>query len=121
MERSGAMWSLTDALAPLESAFGDRLTLCRNGNVVEWSFEGQSAVVELHADATLGATFIDRPAFEAVSRSFAAPVYHRTSAIEYRMTPEGCTRMVDDLLAFFSGTREPLFRFAAAVDLPTAG
>jgi hypothetical protein len=120
MDRSGAMWSLADALGPLESAFGDRLTLSRSGNVVEWAYEGQSAVVELHPDATLGATFIDRPAFDAVSRSFAAPVYHRTSAVVYRLTPDGCSRMVDDMLAFFSGTREPIFRFAAAVELRTA-
>jgi hypothetical protein len=34
------------------------------------------------------------------------------------MTREGCVRMVDDMVAFFGGVREPRFAFVAA--LPAA-
>jgi hypothetical protein len=100
------------ATAPLISSFGDSLTLWRDGNVVHWSYEGQSIVVELQFDGTVGATFIDRPGTDAISGSEAAAVYYRFGDLPYRLTAAGCTTMVADMMAFFSGDREPHFRFA---------
>ncbi len=100
------------ATAPLISNFGEHLTLWRDGNVVHWSYEGQSIVVELQHDGTVGATFIDRPGIDEISGAESAAVYHRPGDRAYRLTPVGCTAMVADMMAFFSGDREPHFRFA---------
>ncbi len=100
------------ATAPLISNFGEHLTLWRDGNVVHWSYEGQSIVVELQHDGTVGATFIDAPGTDEVSGTESAAVYQRDGNRAYRLTPAGCHAMVADMMAFFSGDREPLFRFA---------
>jgi len=100
------------ATAPLISNFGDSLTLWRDGNVVHWSYDGQSIVVELQFDGTVGATFVDRPATDAISGDDTAAVYYRCGDLPYRLTPAGCSAMVADMMAFFSGDREPLFTFA---------
>ena len=107
--------SFSAAAAPLIAAYGDRLTLLRDGNRVQWSCDGQSVVVELRADGSLDATFVDRVAVDAVSGQPAAAVYRRDTGIVYRMSADGSKRMVADMAAFFEGTREPLFAFVDAI------
>jgi hypothetical protein len=111
---------MSDLATPLISKFGEGLTLCRDGTRVEWSYGGQSAVIELTAQGTLDATFVERPALDAVSSSLAAAVY-RPRTVPYALTPAGCSRMVDDMVDFFSGVREPRFVFTSAYTLQTAG
>lgn len=107
-------FSFSAATAPLVAQFGDRLTLWRDGNRVQWSCDGQAVVVELLADGSLDATFVDRPMDEVVNGATAAAVFRRNSGIAYRLTADGCSRMIADMTAFFTGTREPLFSFVAA-------
>jgi hypothetical protein len=99
------------ATAPLISNFGENLTLWRDGNLVHWSYEGQSIVVEMQFDGTLAATFIDRPGTDAITGDRVSAVYRRIGDRPYRLTPGGATAMVGDMMAFFSGDREPLFAF----------
>jgi hypothetical protein len=98
------------ASAPLISNFGDALTLWRDGNVVHWSYDDQSIVVELQFDGTVEATFFDRPSTDQISGTSAVAQYRRGDR-PYRLTPGGAAAMVADMMAFFSGDREPLFSF----------
>ena len=102
------------ATAPLISNFGESLTLWRDGNVVHWAYDGQTIVVELQFDGTVEATFTGRPSTDEISGSGAVAVYRRAGFHDhrYRLTPGGCSAMVADMMAFFSGEREPLFVFA---------
>lgn len=109
--------SFSAATAPLIAAFGDRLTLWRDGNRVQWSCEGQAVIVELQADGSLDATFVDRAALDGVSGQLASAVYRRNTGIAYRMSGDGSKRMVADMAAFFEGTREPLFAFVDALEV----
>lgn len=104
---------LAESTAPLTAKFGDRLTLSRDGNVAQWSYSGQSALVELRADGTIEATYVGQAVVDAVSTELVSPVYCRRGGHVYRMTAEGCSRMVADIMEFFSGTREPGFTFVA--------
>jgi hypothetical protein len=104
--------AFASATAPLISNFGDNLTLWRDGNVVHWSYDRQSIVVELQFDGSVEATFLDRPGIDEVSGAEVAAVYRRNGDRAYHLTPSGCTSMVADMMAFFSGDREPLFTFA---------
>ena len=104
--------NLAAATAPLFSNFGDDLTLWRDGNVVHWSYDRQSIVVSLQFDGSVDATFFDRPGTDEISGTEVAAVYRRKGDRAYRLTPSGCTTMVADMMAFFSGDREPLFTFA---------
>jgi hypothetical protein len=106
--------ALSAATAPLTQLFGDRLTLWREDNRVQWSCDGQAVLVELNADGELDATFVDAPTTDAVSGEPAVAVYRRRSGIAYRMTADGASRMVADMTEFFSGVREPRFTFVAA-------
>lgn len=110
---------MADLAAPLISKFAEGLTLSRDGERVEWSYGGQSAVIELTPQGTLNATFVAPPSFDAVSSSLAAAVY-RPRTVPYALTPAGCSRMVDDMVDFFSGVREPRFVFAGAYSLHQA-
>jgi hypothetical protein len=101
-------------VAPLISKFGERLTLWRDGNRVQWSCDGQTAVVDLQADGTLDATFLDRISIDEVTGAHVLPVYRRKSGIAYRLTLDGSERMIADMTAFFSGEREARFAFAGA-------
>jgi hypothetical protein len=104
---------LVEALAPLESAFGEQLHFSRDGAAALWSYEGHAAVVELDAGERIVARFVGPPEIDAVSGRPAAPVYVCGDR-GYALTPAGCERMVADMMAFFSGTREPRFTFVAA-------
>ncbi len=99
------------ASAPLISNFGEGLTLWRDGNVVHWSYDGQTIVVTLQFDGTVEAAFVDRPASDAVSGRDAQALYARTGGRPYRLTSGGCAAMVADMMAFFAGEREPAFTF----------
>ncbi len=99
------------ATAPLISNFGEDLTLWRDGNVVNWSYDQQSIVVELQAEGAVEATFVDRPGIDEITGAEASAVYRRSGDRSYRLTPNGCAAMVDDMMAFFSGDREPRFDF----------
>jgi hypothetical protein len=98
----------------LTSTFGDGITLARHGNAVQWSYAGQSAVVELRPGGALEATFVARPVLDGVTSSAVAGVYRNTGS-RYRLSPEGCSRMVSDMVDFFQGTREPRFTFVNAI------
>jgi hypothetical protein len=109
---TGQFHPLASSTSALCEKFGDRLTLFRDGDVVQWSFDGQSATVELGLDGTIAANFIDRPQRDAVSGEFVSAVYRRNAA-PYRVCAEGCARMVADMDDFFTGTREGRFTFVA--------
>jgi len=98
----------------LTTTFGEGVTLSRYENAVQWSYAGQSAVVELRAGGTLEATFVERPVLDGVSASPVAGVYRNTGS-RYRLSPEGCSRMVNDMVDFFQGVREPRFTFVNAI------
>lgn len=105
------------AAAPLFSNFGDDLTLWRDGDVVHWSYDGQTVIVAQHAEGGATASFVDAPARDHVSGSAVTAVYRRTAERRYQFTPESCKAMVADMIAFFSGEREPLFTFTGARSL----
>jgi hypothetical protein len=109
--------SLAAATAPLFSSFGEDLTLWRDGNVVHWSYEGQTVIVAQQADGAATASFIDAPGIDEVSGTAVSAVYRRTAERRYQMTEESCRAMVGDMMAFFSGDREPIFTFTGARSL----
>jgi hypothetical protein len=109
--------SLAAATAPLFSSFGEDLTLWRDGNVVHWAYEGQTVIVAQQADGAATASFVDAPGIDAVSGSAAAAIYRRTAERRYQLTEESCRAMVADMMAFFSGEREPFFTFTGARSL----
>lgn len=113
METSEAVHWLAESAAPLASKFGDRLRLVRDRNCVQWSYDGHAAIVEFELGNELRATFVAAPVIDAVSRRPVSAVY-RPRRYRYRLTREGSTRMVADMLAFFSGAREPQFDFINA-------
>lgn len=102
----------SEFVEPLTSRFGGELTICRDGDSVRWGYFGQSAVVGMTVDGKLQATFIDRQSVDAVSRRPAVAVYESSGS--YALTPASCGRMVADMVDFFSGVREPRFRFIDA-------
>jgi hypothetical protein len=97
------------ASAPLISSFGEGLTLWRDGDVVHWAYDEQTIVVALRFDGTVDATFVDRPRTDARGDEVQAVYDHGRTP--YRLTPGGAKAMVADMMAFFSGSREPRFRF----------
>lgn len=109
--------NLAAATAPLFSSFGDDLILWRDGNVVHWSYDGQTVVVEQQGDGATTATFVDAPATDEISRTNVAAIYRRTTGRSYHLTEESCKAMVSDIIAFFSGEREPFFTFVDARSL----
>jgi hypothetical protein len=109
--------SLAAATAPLFSNFGDDLTLWRDGNVVHWSYDGQTIIVAQETDGAATASFVDAPSLDQVSGTAASAVYRRTAERRYHLTEESCCAMVSDMIAFFSGEREPLFTFTGARSL----
>lgn len=106
--------ALATATAPLLSSFGDELTLWRDGNIVHWSYEGQTVVIAQQADGSVAASFVDTPSTDAISGSPASAVYRRAVERCYQLTLDGCRAMVGDMTAFFSGEREPFFTFVEA-------
>jgi hypothetical protein len=106
--------ALASATAPLLASFGDELTLWRDGNVVHWSYEGQTVIVAQQADGSVAASFVDVPSLDEISGSPASAVYRRAVARCYHLTVDGCRAMVGDMTSFFSGEREPFFTFVEA-------
>jgi hypothetical protein len=119
MREAHARWSPAQAFAPLAAACGDRLTVFRDGDVVRWSYEGCLVVVELCGDGSAQAAFVDRPMHDAVTSGPAVPVYAPAAGAGYQLDRAGCTRMADDMHAFFRGTREPRFAFRDAYEVPS--
>ncbi len=111
---SQSLGLMSDLGSTLASAFGDDITLARCGDAVQWNYAGQSAVVELRPGGLLDATFVGRPTLDHVSSKFVVGIY-RKAASGYRLSPEGCSRMVNDMVEFFQGVREPRFTFVDAV------
>jgi hypothetical protein len=97
------------ATAPLISSFGEGLTLWRDGDVVHWAYDEQTIVVTLRFDGTLDATFVDRPRPDA--QGDAVQATYRRGSLPYRLSTSGAKAIVDDMMAFFSGSREPQFSF----------
>jgi hypothetical protein len=104
--------SLAAAAAPLFSSFGEDLTLWRDGDVVHWSYEGQTVIVAQQADGAATASFVDVPGIDEVSGAATSAIYRRTAERSYQMTADSCRAMVSDMTAFFSGEREPFFTFS---------
>lgn len=109
--------NLAAVTAPLFSNFGDNLSLCRDGNVVHWSYDGQTVIVEQQADGAATAAFVDAPSYDEISKNPASAIYHRTCERRYHLTEESCRALVGDMIAFFSGEREPFFTFVGARSL----
>lgn len=120
MESLESAYWFSDLTRPLAAKFGDGLTLCRDGKRVEWSYHGQSAVIEFSPQGTIDALFIEQPSVDAVSAAPTSAVY-KPLGPGYSLTPAGCARMVSDMVDFFSGTREPRFVFSNAYPVATAG
>jgi hypothetical protein len=106
-----AAW-LSDLAAPLAAKFGNCLTLSRSGNAIRWGYGGQSAVLELGANGALQVTFLDAESTDLVSAGRAVAAYRTRSA--YALDRPSSTRMIADLVDFFSGVREPKFAFVDA-------
>jgi hypothetical protein len=113
MESRDSIRLLADSVSPLTAKFGDRLTLARERNCVQWSYEGNAAVVEFQPGDQLHATFIAAPVIDAVSSRPVSAVY-RSRRLRYPLTAAGGDQMVADMIAFFSGEREPRFSFVNA-------
>jgi hypothetical protein len=105
--------AFVDALGPLVSTFGERLGFSREGRQAQWSFDGHVVIVELAATDRIAAHFIAPAGTDIVSGRPSAAVY-APDRRGYAMTNADCERMVADMIAFFSGTREPRFTFIAA-------
>ena len=106
--------ALAAATAPLISSFGDELTLWRDGNVVHWSYDGQTVIVAQEADGAAVASFVDVPTVDAITGLPASAEYRRSVDRRYQLNVDGCRAMVADMTAFFSGEREPFFIFTGA-------
>jgi hypothetical protein len=106
-----ATW-LSGILGPLAAKFGSDVTVSRAGNMVCWGYDGRSAVIEMTGDGSLRATFIDSESVDVVSSSPAAAAYRTGST--YALNRVSCGRMAADLVDFFSGVREPKFKFIDA-------
>jgi hypothetical protein len=111
MPSSSAAW-LSGIAAPLSEKFGGALTVSRTGNVVAWGFDGQSGVVELTQNGTMRVTFVASEQIDAASGTPAAAAYR--TGLCYRLDQPSCSRMIADLVDFFSGVREPKFTFVDA-------
>jgi hypothetical protein len=120
MDDSDSVGWLADSMTPLSTTFGDRLSLVRDRNCVQWSCDGQAAIVEFAAGRELRATFVSAPVVDEVTSLLVSAVYH-PRARSYRLTREGSARMVADMMAFFSGVREPRFTFVNALAGSTPG
>ncbi len=112
METSTSAAWLATCADPLTSRFGAGLTVSREGNSVRWGFAGLSAIVEMRTDGKLRATFVDREQLDAVSSRPAAAAYETRTL--YALSAVSCSRMVADIVDFFSGVREPKFTFFGA-------
>jgi hypothetical protein len=95
--------------APLAAKFGGDVMVSRTGNMVCWGYDGQSAIVELTPNGSMHVTFVDSEQLDIVSGAPAAAAYHTGSS--YALDRRSCTRMIADLVDFFSGIREPKFTF----------
>ena len=107
--------ALPVAFAPLVERFGGDLAYSRDDSSVSWSLEGQMASVEIRNDGSLGVLFLDRPVLDAC-RSVTVSAAYRPKGIGYALAAHGVSRMVDDLIAFFGGIREPRFAFVGIED-----
>ena len=104
----------SEIAAPLFEHFGSGLTLDRDGNGVRWSYADASAVVEQRSETSVAALFMSGPIRDAASAEDVRAVYAPPSDT-YALTQRGVTHMVEDLVAFFSGVREPHFTFVDAL------
>ena len=113
MAQLAALAQLADVFSPLNRAFGGRLSFSHEGSVAQWAFDGHLAIVELGDGDRIFARFVAPPDVDAVSGDACTAVYARGGS-GYALTRAGCEHMVADMVAFFSGTREPIFTFVAA-------
>jgi|GEM_PF-1906809 len=102
--RTGAQ----SAFAPLVERFGRHLDCSHDGITVSWSLDGQMASVVPRAGGSVGVTFLDRPRLDMCRSVFVSAAY-RPNGGGYALAAHGVSRMVDDLVAFFAGVREPRF------------
>ena len=102
--------------AKLIGRFGERLSLRRDAATASWSFDGRTATVAVADDGALEATFADRAVVDAAGTGRVVAIYR---AGRYALGHGGGARLVDDMIAFFSGVREPRFAFARIDAEPT--
>jgi hypothetical protein len=103
------------AFAPLVERFGRNLACSRDGASVSWFLDGQIASVVPRADDSVGVTFLDRPTLDVCRSVFVSAAY-RPNGGGYALAANGVSHMVDDLVSFFVGSREPRFAFVGIVD-----
>jgi hypothetical protein len=101
---------LAAAMAPLRATYGSRLTMCRDGSAVRWTLEGRAAIVEVEGERSVCVTFVERATRDSISEAALAPLYRAKTP--YRLIADGAGHLARDMAAFFSGAREPRFRFA---------
>ena len=100
---------------PLMERFGRKLACSRNGTSVSWALDGQTATIFSRADGSVGVSFSDRPTLDQ-RRSVSVAATYRPHGHGYSLAHRGVSRMVEDLLAFFAGLREPRFEFVGIED-----
>ena len=86
-------------------------------NVVRPVGNGRQVIVAQQPDGAATASFVDVPGIDEVSGTAASAIYRRTAERTYQMTADSCRAMVADMMAFFSGEREPIFTFTGARSL----
>ena len=104
-----------DDFHPLMERFGRDLACSRNGTSVSWALDGQTAMVFSRTDGSVGVTFSDRPTLDQ-RRSVSVAAAYRPLGNDYPLANRGVSRMVEDMLAFFAGVREPRFAFVGIED-----
>jgi hypothetical protein len=57
---------------------------------------------------------VDVPSVDQVSGTAASAIYRRTAERRYHLNEDSARAMVGDMIAFFSGEREPFFTFVGA-------
>lgn len=109
--------SAVSPFGELTARFGERLAITREENVASWSLEGRTATVFAHRDGSLEAMFSDRAMLDATRSASVTAIYRPLRA--YALGPIGCSQMVDDMVAFFNGIREPRFSFSRLDPAPS--
>lgn len=109
-----------DTFRSLTYRYGDRLATTRDATSVRWSLRGDSVRVAVDRDGLLDVRFVSAGLVGPGGDGSRQRAVYRRSGIRYRLDGRSSAGLVDDMVAFFEGRREPLFVFAA-IESPEAG
>ncbi len=99
------------AFFELHARFGTRFGVRRESDGVWWTYDGLAVGVAPVGDlgVEIEARFVERPTRDRASTEAVAPTY--VTARRYRLTSRDASAFASDVVAFFSGIREPRFAF----------